>query len=157
MSEAFRSVKRPHEEGEVNSRMQYLRMEVEKLVTVMEKSSRTKGEINTLVQKLKRQVMDVKKEWVALDGEEEKIQKIKSTTTANEMRTVGTQVEARDTENEHKQKHKKIVSRIMSTVEGNGDFSSLAEVLDKKWPQEVYKVTEIDQKTQSTPIGTMRY
>lgn len=155
-AEEFNTAKRPRDEGDADNSKQQLRRGMDRLtrtiselVFITDMSSKTKNEIKVLVQKLKRLAMDVNKEWRVF--EEEEI--TKKATVAIETKTVGVQVDLQEMEKERQEGRKRVVNKIQSALEADGGFESLAEILDEKWPQEVYKVTVTEGANQTAKIG----
>ncbi|KAK9719713.1 hypothetical protein QE152_g22491 [Popillia japonica] len=159
MLERKKTAKRSRDD-EAEEETQNLRKEVEKLLKtvrelseVTEASSKTKMEIkNNLVKKLKRQANDVDKEWKALD---ERQVKAKPRTETKEMRSIAVQASVEDIEREHEEKRLKITNKIQTAMQDNTNFGKLADILDLKWPQESYKVTEMEGANQIAASGLL--
>ncbi|KAI4467757.1 hypothetical protein MML48_2g00020372 [Holotrichia oblita] len=56
-------------------------------------------------------------------------------------------------ENAYAEKRIETVNKIKAVLEENGDFDSLARVLDEKWPKEVYTITKLDATTKAATTG----
>lgn len=126
--------------------LQKLKKTIADLVEVTETSTKTKTEIKNLVQKLKRQAKDVNNEWETIDKELE-INKAKR--PSKEMKSVGIQVELEEIKSEYEKKKIEKIGRIKTILSEQEDFKSLEEILEEKWPQEMYIKTKIDGTIQS--------
>ncbi|KAK9680407.1 hypothetical protein QE152_g39114 [Popillia japonica] len=141
----IRAGKRPREE-EVVKGLEELSREIGRitntiteLAQITEASSKTKVEIKNTVKKLKRQANDLNREWKIISRREE-------TNTVQpkerEMKSIGVQVDVKDIINEREEERLKMTNKIKTILEEKQNYESLAEVLDEKWPQELFKVTE---------------
>lgn len=153
--ERRKPVKRLREEDE-GDQLQELRKQfdrlaktVNELVAMTDASTKTKTEIKNSIKKLKRQTTDVYREWKALDEGEGGY---KWKTETKEMRSISIQVDPADIKNEMDEKTLKIANKIREVMEGDGTYNKLTEVLDEKWPLEIYKITETESATQSNKL-----
>ncbi|KAK9729433.1 Endonuclease-reverse transcriptase [Popillia japonica] len=153
--ERRKPVKRLREEDE-GDQLQELRKQfdrlaktVNELVAMTDASTKTKTEIKNSIKKLKRQTTDVYREWKALDEGEGAY---KRKTETKEMRSISIQVDPADIKNEMDEKKLKIANKIREVMEGDGTYNKLTEVLDEKWPLEIYKITETESATQSNKL-----
>ncbi|KAK9729962.1 hypothetical protein QE152_g15592 [Popillia japonica] len=122
---------------------------IRELVQITEASAKTKVEIKNLVKKLKRQADDVDKEL----QETAKQVKLKPEQLKQEMKSVAVQTVPSDMENAYVERRIETVNKIKAVLEENGDFDSLASVLDEKWPKEIYKSTELQATTKAATTG----
>lgn len=156
MQERKKAAKRLRDE-EVEEDTQNLRKEVDRLLKTVrelsdltEASSKTKTEIKNLVKKLKRQANDVDKEWKLLDAKEVKARPKEE---IKETRTIGVQTSVGDIEKEYEEKRTKMTNKIQAAMKENSNFGKLADILDVKWPQEIYKITEMEGANVSVTSG----
>ncbi|KAK9679006.1 hypothetical protein QE152_g40368 [Popillia japonica] len=112
---------------------------ITELAQITEASSKTKVEIKNTVKKLKRQANDLNREWKIISRREEtNTVKPKERVT----KSIGVQVDVKDIINEREEERLKMTNKIKTILEEKQNYESLAEVLDEKWPQELFKVTE---------------
>ncbi|KAK9693476.1 hypothetical protein QE152_g34172 [Popillia japonica] len=130
---------------ELRKRFDRLVKTVNELVEITEASSKTKTEIKNSVRKLKRHTSDVCKEWQTVDtggGRAKRDAEVK------EMRSVSVQVDLADINKELEEKKRRTLNKIQAAIEGNDTFDKLSEILDEKWPQDIYKITETEGVTE---------
>lgn len=118
---------------------------VNELLRITEASTKTKLEIKNCVKKLKRYTNDLCKEWKRVENQE-----CMTIPTKPEMRSMGVQVGVGDIQNEYEVKKIETRNRIETVLKEEQTFANLAEILDEKWPQEVYKITQVDDTSQTT-------
>lgn len=152
--EKVKATKRPREGEteleELRKGIERLTKTIGELVQVTEASTKTKIEIKNIVKKLKRQVGDVNKEWKLFDEHEDRN---KAQVESKEMKTVAVQVGAQDIINEYEEKRQQLANKVLRVLKEKGNFNDLAGILDDKWPQEIFEVTEIDGTNQATVTG----
>ncbi|KAK9681355.1 hypothetical protein QE152_g38366 [Popillia japonica] len=108
-------------------------------------TTKTKTEIKNSVRKLKRHTSDVCKEWQTVDtggGRAKRDAEVK------EMRSVSVQVDLADINKELEEKKRRTLNKIQAAIERNDTFDKLSEILDEKWPQDIYKITETEGVTE---------
>lgn len=134
---------RDEDESERELRKQFDRLvkTVNDLVEATRASTKTKIEIKNMVKKLKRQTNDVCKEWEEVDKKEKSL---KPRTEVKEMKSVSVQADLEDIRKEYEGKKLMTINRIKAAIDENGTYNKLTEVLDEKWPQEFFKITETD-------------
>ncbi|KAK9728943.1 hypothetical protein QE152_g16944 [Popillia japonica] len=69
------------------------------------------------------------------------------------MRSVSVQVSLEDINKELEDKKRVTLKKIKSAMEENDTFINLAGILDEKWTQDIYKVTETGGINATAKIG----
>ncbi|CAH1101752.1 unnamed protein product [Psylliodes chrysocephalus] len=86
-----------------------------------------------------------------VEKQDDKKAKVKNT-AIKEMKSIEVQVDEEDIKKEYEDKRHETNEKIKTALAENGDFNPLEEILDEKWPQEVYKITEIEGSNQNTGL-----
>lgn len=111
---------------------------VNELVKITDASTKTKLEIRDCVKKLQRYANDTSKVWKTLEKDD---RCFKRKEEAKEMRSASVQASPEDIKKETEEKRRLLVDRIRTIMETKDKYDRLTEILDEKWPQEIYKVT----------------
>ncbi|KAK9721586.1 hypothetical protein QE152_g20801 [Popillia japonica] len=118
--------------------------------SITDASSKTKTEIKNNVKKLKRQLTDIHKEWKVLDEGKGSNKQIK--TEVKETQSVSIQVKLEDIKKDFDEKKVLVANKIRMVIEENSTLNRLAEILEEKWPQESYKITETEAADNTAKI-----
>lgn len=81
-----------------------------------------------------------------------KVRNCRAKCPEKELKSKGIQVGEDDIKKEQKKRKLKIEEKIKDVLQKNGDFDSLKGIIDEKWPQDVYQVTEMEGASQNTII-----
>lgn len=139
------SVKRPREEEtdrelkELKDIMAELSKTSVDLVQCINVNINTKTEIKSGVKKVSRLVDCLNRR---IEGWEDLPQKAKAKVEPKKTTTVATQVNWEEVKKEREKIKNENREEIVTALKSPGDFNTLTTVIEKKWPEDIYKATE---------------
>lgn len=128
---------------EIRGIMEKITATASALMNLVKTNVTTKVEIKNAVKELRWQVGCMNQSFK--DWDEISI-KTKNRIVTKETRTIGIQTDDKDSENEGDKVRNKIVKDVNKALNASDDFGSLTKVIDMEWPEETYKVTDIEKR-----------